>query len=67
MTKFLAGLFKSELRFWPSSMIPDMRLVAGGRHDVVTTDLEYLAGRAPKSVQRALEHNGRVRKAVQGA
>ncbi|MCK1700669.1 NAD(P)H-binding protein [Bradyrhizobium sp. 155] len=43
------------------------RLVAGGRYDVVTDELERLLGRAPKTVQWALEHNPRIRKALEGA
>lgn len=43
------------------------RLVAGGRYDVVTDELERLLGRAPKTVRWALEHNPRIRKALEGA
>ena len=43
------------------------RLVAGGRYDVVNDELERLLGRAPKTVQWALEQNPRVRKALEAA
>jgi uncharacterized protein YbjT (DUF2867 family) len=38
------------------------RLVAGGRYDVVTDQLENLLGRRPKTVRWALENNPRMRK-----
>jgi NAD(P)H dehydrogenase (quinone) len=38
------------------------RLVAGGRYDVVTDQLETLLGRRPKTVRWALESNPRIRK-----
>ncbi len=38
------------------------RLVAGGRYDVVTDQLETLLGRRPKTVRWALENNPRIRK-----
>lgn len=43
------------------------RLVAGGRYDVVNDELERLLGRAPKTVQWALEQNPRIRKALEDA
>jgi NAD(P)H dehydrogenase (quinone) len=43
------------------------RLVAGGRYDVVNDELERLLGRAPKTVQWALERNPRIRKSVEAA
>lgn len=41
-----------------------IRLVAGGRYDVVTDQLERLLERAPKPVQWALENSPRIRKEV---
>ena len=38
------------------------RLVAGGRYDVVTDQLETLLGRRPKTVRWALENHPRIRK-----
>jgi NAD(P)H dehydrogenase (quinone) len=38
------------------------RLIAGGRYDVVTDQLETLLGRRPKTVRWALENNPRIRK-----
>ena len=38
------------------------RLIAGGRYDVVTDQLETLLGRPPKTVRWALERNERIRK-----
>lgn len=38
------------------------RLVAGGRYDVVTDQLETLLGRRPKIVRWALENHPRIRK-----
>jgi NAD(P)H dehydrogenase (quinone) len=43
------------------------RVVAGGRYDVVNDELERLLGRAPKTVQWALERNPRIRKSVEAA
>ena len=43
------------------------RLVAGGRYDVVNDELERLLGRAPKTVQWALERNPRIRKSMEAA
>jgi uncharacterized protein YbjT (DUF2867 family) len=43
------------------------RLIAGGRYDVVTDQLERLLQRAPKTVRWALQESHRVRKEVQGA
>jgi NAD(P)H dehydrogenase (quinone) len=43
------------------------RLVAGGRYDVVNDELERLLGRAPKTVQWALERDPRIRKAMEAA
>jgi NAD(P)H dehydrogenase (quinone) len=43
------------------------RLIAGGRYDVVNDEPKRLLGRAPKTVQWALEQNPRVRKALAGA
>jgi NAD(P)H dehydrogenase (quinone) len=43
------------------------RLVAGGRYDAVSGELERLLGRAPKNVSWALERNPRVRKALEAA
>jgi NAD(P)H dehydrogenase (quinone) len=43
------------------------RLVAGGRYDVVSGELERLLGRAPKGVSWALARNPRVRKALEAA
>lgn len=38
------------------------RLVAGGRYDIVTDQLETLLGRRPKTVRWALENHPRIRK-----
>lgn len=42
------------------------RLVAGGRYDVVTDQLETLLGRPPKTMRWALENNPRLQKAAVG-
>jgi NAD(P)H dehydrogenase (quinone) len=43
------------------------RLVASGRYDVVSEELEKLLGRAPKTIRWALERHPRIRKAVEVA
>lgn len=43
-----------------------VRLVAGGRYDVVNDQLERLLQRAPKTVRWALQNSPRVRKELQG-
>jgi NAD(P)H dehydrogenase (quinone) len=37
------------------------RLVAGGRYDVVTDQLETLLGRPPRTMRWALQNNARLR------
>jgi uncharacterized protein YbjT (DUF2867 family) len=44
-----------------------VRLVAGGRYDVVTDQLERLLQRAPRTARWALENSPRIRKEVSGA
>ena len=44
-----------------------VRLVAGGRYDVVTNQLERLLERAPKTVRWALQNSPRIRKEAPGA
>jgi len=44
-----------------------VRLVAGGRYDVVTDQLERLLQRAPTTVRAALQSSPRIRKELQGA